>query len=156
MVIFILSHLIYRKSPKRIKITKLHKQMIATRSQLTIPRRNTWADTLLLFRWARNPKPLVHCLMLEVIYDFFFFKSDQSITEIYVFSDANPEFMFKLKLDEEAKGLTNRPLTLYTRINQPGATVKWTKGGQDLDVSFIICVVVLRQAHTELPRYKRN
>ena len=46
--------------------------------------------------------------------------------------------MFKLKLDEEAKGLTNRPLTLYTRINQPGATVKWTKGGQDLDVSFII------------------
>ena len=61
--------------------------------------------------------------------------------------------MFKLKLDEEAKGLTNRPLTLYTRINQPGATVKWTKGGQDLDVSFIICVVVLRQAHTELPRY---
>ena len=47
--------------------------------------------------------------------------------------------MFKLKLDEEAKGLTNRPLTLYTRINLPGAKVKWTKGGQDIDVSFI-CV----------------
>ena len=86
----------------------------------------------------------------------FFQNQISRLRKSYVFSDANPEFMFKLKLDEEAKGLTNRPLTLYTRINQPGATVKWTKGGQDLDVSFIICVVVLRQAHTELPRYKRN
>ena len=66
------------------------------------------------------------------------------------FADANPEFLFKLKLDEEAKGLTNRPLTLYTRINLPGAKVKWSKGGEEIDVSFI-CIV-----HRGTQSYKKN
>jgi len=47
-------------------------------------------------------------------------------------SDADPEFFFKMKLDEEAKGLTNRPLILYTRINMGGANVKWLKNGQNV------------------------
>ena len=49
--------------------------------------------------------------------------------------DADPEFFFKMKLDEEAKGLTNRPLILYTRINMGGANVKWLKNGQNVAVS---------------------
>ena len=55
-------------------------------------------------------------------------------------TDADPEFFFKIKLDEEAKGLTNRPLTLTVRVNQPGAKVKWTYKGKDLDVSHDIII----------------
>ena len=64
-------------------------------------------------------------------FQFFFF----SPSSLHNRLDADPEFFFKMKLDEEAKGLTNRPLILYTRINMGGANVKWLKNGQNVAVS---------------------
>ena len=75
---------------------------------------------------------------------YFFIVIVDSLPDAFYISshaDADPEFFFKIKLDEEAKGLTNRPLTLTVRVNQPGAKVKWTYKGKDLDVSHDIIIL---------------